>query len=163
MSAYLRLHIEKGLSENIRVLTEYDESLQDLLAQKETIAEISRRFLRDGSQRFDECVYTALQDIGDLLSADGVRMLYHTPAGEMETYEWHIKGLPCRIGARKQPFEQHGACRDEIKTHGDYYRRYDGKPSPGGARRNRRRRRPPFPACRSGIPGGRRRRRYRLL
>ncbi len=98
MSAYLRLNVEKSLNENIRVLTEYDESLQDLLALKETLAEVSQHFLRAGSQQFNECASNALKDIGRLLDADGMRMFFRAADGEMEIFEWHEDGLPCRIG-----------------------------------------------------------------
>jgi PAS domain S-box-containing protein len=98
MSAYLRAHLEKGLSENIRVLTEYDESLQDLLAQKETMADVSQCFLRAGAAGFAAGARTALEHIGRLLDTDGALMLFRDPDGDMEIYEWQQKGLPCRIG-----------------------------------------------------------------
>lgn len=98
MSAYLRLHLEKSLNENIRVLTEYDESLQDLLALKETLAEVSQNFLRAGAQQFNEYASKALKDIVHLLDADGIRMFFRAADREMEIFEWHEDGLPCRIG-----------------------------------------------------------------
>jgi|GEM_PF-6211748 FOG: GAF domain len=98
MCAYLRLLVEKGLNENMRILTEYDESLQDLLAQKETLADVSQNFLRAGVNHFSECAQAALEDIGCLLGADGIRVLFRAGDGGMEVFEWQEDGLPCRIG-----------------------------------------------------------------
>ncbi len=98
MSAYLRLRLEKSLSENIRVLTEYDESLQDLLEQKEMLAEVSRNFLWAGAHHFNECANRSLKNIGCLLDADGIRMIFRTADGGLEAFEWQEDGLPCRLG-----------------------------------------------------------------
>ena len=95
MSAWLRLHLETGLRENVRVLTEYDESLQELLAQKEALAGAAQKFLRTGMFRFAECACEALRDIGQLLDADGIRIFVRNDEDE-DFYEWQEDGVPRR-------------------------------------------------------------------
>jgi GAF domain-containing protein len=97
MSAYLRMRLENGLCENMRVLTEYDEALQDLLAQKETLAEVSGSFLRADAGGFGEWAAKALGDIGRLLELDGVRAAFHAEGG-MDIFRWQESDLPRRIG-----------------------------------------------------------------
>ena len=97
MSAYLRTRLENGLYENVRILTEYDEALQDLLAQKEIMAEISGTFLHAGMHDFDDCATGALKDIGQMLSLDALRAVLRTEDG-LDTFGWQECGLPRRIG-----------------------------------------------------------------
>lgn len=97
MSAYMRTCLENGLQENIRILTEYDEALQDLLGQKETLAEVSGNFLHAGTQGFNEYVLSALRDIGRLLGLDGIRAVLRTEE-EPEIIVWQDNGLPRRFG-----------------------------------------------------------------
>ena len=96
MSAYLRTRLENGLYENMRVLTEYDEALQELLAQKEMMADISGSFLSAGIHGFDECATNALEDIGQMLGLDGLRAVIRKEDG-MDTLGWQECGLPRRI------------------------------------------------------------------
>ncbi len=98
MSAYQRLHLESGLRENLQVLTEYDESLQELLAQKETLAGAAQDFLRAGTGRFAECVPRVLRDIGRLLDADGIRVLVRNSEEDTAYFSWREEGLPYRFG-----------------------------------------------------------------
>ncbi|MEL7604398.1 MAG: GAF domain-containing protein, partial [Bacillota bacterium] len=98
MSAYQRLHVETGLRENMRVLTEYDESLQDLLAQKETLANVAQNFLRAGTSHFTECVPHTLRNIGQLLGADGIRILVRSTKEDTDAFSWREEGLPYRFG-----------------------------------------------------------------
>jgi len=104
MSAYQRLHLETGLRENMRVLAEYDESLQELLAQKETLAGVAQTFLRAGADHFAECTPHALRDIGRLLSADGVRTAVSSSGKATDLFTWREEGLPCRFGYNKSGF-----------------------------------------------------------
>jgi GAF domain-containing protein len=98
MSAYLRTRMESGLHENVRILTEYDEALQDLLAQKETLAGISGNFLHAGVDGLNECASAALGDIGRLLDLDGLRAVLYSKE-ELEIFAWQESGLPARIGS----------------------------------------------------------------
>jgi GAF domain-containing protein len=105
MSAYLRLNLEVGLRENMQVLTEYDDSLQDLLAQKEMLAAAAQDFLRGGTHRFAESAHRTLKSIGQLLEADGVGILISTGKEDMDNFEWRKEGLPCRAGYDRSGFE----------------------------------------------------------
>ena len=99
MGACLRNRLENGLNENVRVLTEYDEALQDLLSQKEALAEISCGFLHAGPQGFGTYAGKALRDVCRLLCLDGARALFRTADG-IKAYDWQESGLPRHILSR---------------------------------------------------------------
>ncbi len=99
MSAYLHIRTESNLAENVRVLTEYDEALQDILSQKETLADISCGFLRAGAQGFDAYADKALQEVSHLLCLDRACAIFREEA-DIRTYEWLESGLPRSIVSR---------------------------------------------------------------
>ncbi len=94
MSAYLRVRMEKQLNESNRVLVEYDESLQEMLAIQETIASVSQKYTITGINGFDTCTNDMLKSLCELFELDNAGLLVADDSGLTSTYEWCRKGIP---------------------------------------------------------------------
>ena len=93
MSAYLRLKLENQLNESNRVLVEYDESLQDMLAVQESLAHISRQYLSVDFNQFPSRTKDMLKTLGELTDVD--HALIHVFGDDaFTTYSWCKSGLP---------------------------------------------------------------------
>ncbi len=94
MSAYLRLKMENQLNESNRVLVEYDESLQDMLAVQESLSNVSRQYLSVDFNQFLPCTKDMLKVLGELTDVD--HTLIHVFGDDaFTTLSWCKRGLPC--------------------------------------------------------------------
>jgi GAF domain-containing protein len=93
MSAYLRMKTEKQLNESNRVLVEYDESLQDMLAVQETLASVSSQYTIMDSQHFASRTKEMLEALAGLTDVDHA-CIHVSNNGSFVSYEWCKKGLP---------------------------------------------------------------------
>lgn len=93
MSAYLRVRTERQLNESNRILVEYDECLQDMLAVQETLAAVSQRYTTAGLSDFDACTDDMLADLSELLDLDNVSLYVFSDTNISATYEWSKKGM----------------------------------------------------------------------
>lgn len=92
MSAYLRLKTENQLNESNRVLVEYDECLQDMLAVQESLAKVSKQYL--SVDQFLSCTKDMLKILGELTDADHA-FIHVFGDDTLGTYSWCKRGLPC--------------------------------------------------------------------
>ena len=93
MSAYLRLKLENQLNESNRVLVEYDESLQDMLAVQESLAHISRQYLNVDYNHFAPCTKDMLKTLGELTDVDHA-FIHVFGEDTFTTFSWSKRGLP---------------------------------------------------------------------
>lgn len=93
MSAYLRLKLENQLNESNRVLVEYDESLQDMLAVQESLAHISRQYLSVDYNHFPQCTKDMLKTLGELTDVDHA-FIHVFGDDTFTTFSWSKRGLP---------------------------------------------------------------------
>lgn len=94
MCAYLRIKTEIHLCEANRVLVEYDESLQDMLAIEETIANVSQSFVVSDNAHFDQCVSSMLCDVSELFDMDAAFLCIGDDLKNEAIYQWSRRGLP---------------------------------------------------------------------
>ncbi len=94
MSAYLRMKMEKQLSESNKVLAEYDECLQDMLSVQESLANVSKQYTLADSQHFSSCTKDMLEVLVGLTEVD-LACIHVFDNESFVFYEWCKKGLPC--------------------------------------------------------------------
>lgn len=95
MSAYLRTKLEKQLSESNRILIEYDQSLQEMLALEEMLTDMSKAFITEDINNFGRCVHDMLGRMGEIMGVDriSVSMCKATNTMDYSCYEWSRKGI----------------------------------------------------------------------
>lgn len=95
MSAVLRAQHENRIEESNRVLIEYDESLQQVMAVEETLYNITKRFLIEGQIDFDACANDMLKKLGELSHVDRLCLyLFQATDNSMyKKYQWNNKGI----------------------------------------------------------------------
>lgn len=108
MSAYLRTKLEKQLCESNRILIEYDESLQEMLALEEMLTKLSKAFITGHINGFERCMFNMLKKMGEMMGIDriSVFMCKATNTKDYSCYEWSRKGIAGYIKGRHQNMDK---------------------------------------------------------
>lgn len=116
MSAYLRLKTENQLNESNRVLVEYDECLQDMLAVQESLAKVSKQYL--SVDQFLSCTKDMLKILGELTDADHA-FIHVFGDDTLGTYSWCKRGLPC-INLQTNHVQSATSWMDSLQNKGHF-------------------------------------------
>lgn len=92
MSAYNRAKLEKQLSESNRVLVDYDDCLQDILAVQEALSTVAAQYLASEPKDFSSCTNNMLETLCELTNLD-LACIQVVADKSHEIYNWHKKGF----------------------------------------------------------------------
>lgn len=108
MSAYLRTKLEKQLCESNRILIEYDESLQEMLALEEMLTTLSKAFITGHINGFERCMYNMLKKMGEMMRVDriSVSICNTNNTEDCSFYEWYRKGITSYMKGKYQNMNQ---------------------------------------------------------